>query len=73
MNAGGDQSVRAWRCSALMRVRFEIDVERSTAGTIASVLEGPYFSVFHALIAIGASARDDALRIDDDRADVRTG
>ena len=37
-NSGGDQSVRARRCAALVGVRFEIDVERASAGLAARLL-----------------------------------
>ena len=59
-NASGDQSVGARRRASLMRVRFEIDVERSAASFVAGVLEGEHLSVLHAVVGVDAGANDRA-------------
>jgi hypothetical protein len=56
-----------------MRVRLEIDEERTAAGLVAGLFEGEYFSVFQTVESINTLSRDIALGIDDDRADKRIG
>ena len=73
MNACRDQRVGARSSAALMRMRFEIDVERAAAGSFTRGLEGLDFGVILASVAVGSSADDLAAAIGDDRADVGIG
>ena len=72
-NSGSDQSVGARGRAALVRVWFEIDVERAAAGFVAGLLEGAHFSVLHAIVGVNTRAYDVALRVDDHGADIGIG
>ena len=69
-NSGSDQSVGARGRAALVRVRFEIDVERAATSFVGGLLEGDHFGVLHACESVYTRACDVALRVDDDCADV---
>ena len=70
-NSGGDQSVRArWR-AAVVRVWFEIDVERAAAGLVARLFEGAHFGVLYAIVGVNPRAHDAALRVDDHSTNIR--
>ena len=73
INPSGDQSVRARRRAALMRMWFEIDVERSAASFATGLLESEHFGVLDPTVGVNAGTCDFALGINNDRADIRIG
>ena len=73
MNPSGNQSVRARRRAALMRMRLEIDIERALAGFVTGLLEGENFSVLQTIVRVNAGACDVSMRVDDDRTDMGIG
>jgi hypothetical protein len=70
-DSGREQSVCAGGRSALMGVRFEIDVERSAAGFGAGMFKGANLGVFQSVVGVSAGSGDVAICIDDDRTNVR--
>ena len=72
-NSGSDQGVGArWR-PALVRVWFEIDVERAAAGFAAGLFESAHFSMLDAIVGVNTRTYDDALWVDDHSAYIRIG
>ena len=57
----------------MMRMRFEIDVERSPARFIACCFERKNLRVLRARVSVGSLADNLAMGIGDQRADVRIG
>ncbi len=64
-NAGRDDGVGARPGAALMRARFEIDVENSAAGLFSGLLERENFGVLDAVKGMRALADDLARAIHD--------
>ena len=56
-----------------MSVGLKVDVESSAMGSSVSLLEGKNFRVLYAFVGVRSSADNVALRVGDDRADVRIG
>ena len=73
MNARGNQRLGTWRRTALMGVRFEIDVKRCAPSFGAGRFESKNLSMFHAAVGVGSGADDVALGVGDHRADMRVG
>ncbi len=72
-NPGGDQSVSARGRAALVRVWFEINVQRSPASLAPSALERAHLSVLYAVVGVDSRPHDAASPVDDDRTNVGIG
>src|SRR5579863_292191 len=73
MNSRGNQRIRAGRRAALMRVRFEVDIKRSSAGLATGPFQGENFCVLYAIVSVDACACDLALPVHDDRSHMGIG
>ena len=73
MNPGSDQGVSARGRAALMRMRFEIDIECSAASFAAGLLKRQNFGVLSVIVGVNPRARDLSVRINNDRSDVGIG
>src|SRR5579863_3380533 len=70
-DSGSDQGISTRGRPALMRMGFEIDVQRAAAGLAAGLLESLHFGVLHTIVSINTCACDVALCVDDNSTDVR--
>ena len=73
MNPGSDQSVSARGRAALMRMRFEIDIERSAASFAAGLLKRENFGVLSAIVGVNPGSLRFSVRINNDRSDIGIG
>ena len=71
MDAGFYERLGAGRRPSLMRVGFEIDVERSAVRLLAGSFEREDFGMLHARVSVSSVTDDIAIGIGDDCAHVR--